>query len=171
MDSSEWIPVEKPPLQAGGQQFLTGSGSEDRVSIRYFRHRDSTAVIARVRFGIRTEGPPGHAHGGSISAVLDEAMGAAAWLAGYPVVTVELSVRFRKKVPIGSEAVVETELESCSRRDVRMTGRLIDESTAKVFATATGRFYRVDPVRLGVPPEVLGNYGIRNLKNGVVANP
>ena len=40
------------------------------------------------------EGPPGHAHGGSMAAVLDEAMGAAAWMEGHLVVAVRLATSF-----------------------------------------------------------------------------
>jgi acyl-coenzyme A thioesterase PaaI-like protein len=55
----------------------------------------------------RQQGPPRHAHGGCLSAVLDEAMGAAAWCAGHPVVAAKLEIDFRRAVPLGQPLRVE----------------------------------------------------------------
>ena len=49
-------------------------------SIHYFRTGPDRSLRAKVLFGPGTQGPPGHAHGGSMAAVLDEAMGGAAWM-------------------------------------------------------------------------------------------
>ena len=154
-----WEEIVKPPMQTGGDQFLTGGSGGDRVTISYLRHRESGEVAARVTFGTGCEGPPGRAHGGSISAVLDEVMGAAAWLAGRPVVTMRLAVAFRAPVLLGSTMMVETTVLKSTRRIVTMQSRLVGDDDGKVHATGDGRYFAVDPVRLGVPRELLdGSY-------------
>jgi acyl-coenzyme A thioesterase PaaI-like protein len=47
------------------------------------------------------QGPPGHAHGGALAAILDEIMGTAAWQAGHMVMAANLNIDFRYPVPLG----------------------------------------------------------------------
>jgi Thioesterase superfamily len=46
------------------------------------------------------QGAPGLAHGGVISAAVDEGMGYLLWLVGSPAVTARLEVDFRRPVPV-----------------------------------------------------------------------
>jgi uncharacterized protein (TIGR00369 family) len=156
--AGSWEEIVKPPMQTGGDQFLTGGSGGDRVTISYLRHRESGEVAARVTFGAGCEGPPGRTHGGSISAVLDEVMGFAAWLAGLPVVTARLSVAFRRPVPLGSTLTARTELVKVTRRAVTMKISLIGIDECEVYATGEGRYFVVDPADLGVPTEVLEDF-------------
>lgn len=90
-------------------------------------------MVGRAWFGPETEGPPGHAHGGSMAAVLDETLGAAAWAAGHPVVVASLKVDFRAMLPLGTDATFETWIESIDGRKVHTRGRLTSP-TGDVFA-------------------------------------
>ena len=112
-----WEPFELPP----GRSFVYGD-TGDRLRVRYF-HR-GTALRASVWFGPGAEGPPGHAHGGAVAAVLDEALGIAAWAAGHPVVAARLVTDFRRMLPLGTVCTVETTVVSVEGRKVRVTGRL-----------------------------------------------
>lgn len=50
------------------------------------------------------QGAPGLAHGGVISAAVDEGMGYLLWLVGSPAVTARLEVDFRRPVPVAAGA-------------------------------------------------------------------
>jgi acyl-coenzyme A thioesterase PaaI-like protein len=63
------------------------------------------------------QGAPGLAHGGVISAAVDEGMGYLLWLVGSPAVTARLEVDFRRPVPVGSR------LELHARVDRREAAR------------------------------------------------
>lgn len=87
----------------------------------------------------RQQGPPRHVHGGCLSAVLDEAMGAAAWCAGHPVVAARLEVDFRRAVPLGERCTVEAWVVEAKGRKVftRSELRLAD---GKVGTVGRGLF-------------------------------
>ncbi|HQU33096.1 MAG TPA: PaaI family thioesterase, partial [Thermoanaerobaculaceae bacterium] len=70
-------------------------------------------------------GPPGHAHGGSIAAVMDEALGLAGWAAGYPVVVGNLNVSFRTMLPLRRVVTLDSEVVSAAGRKVTVRGRIV----------------------------------------------
>ncbi len=104
--------------------FVSGVSSGKRLTVEYFRYDADGSLRAKVIFGPAAQGPPGHAHGGSMAAVLDEAMGAAAWVSGHMVVAAELTTRFKGMLPLGSRCVCEGRVESVAGRRVRVSGLL-----------------------------------------------
>jgi acyl-coenzyme A thioesterase PaaI-like protein len=87
---------------------------------------------------------PGRLHGGMSSAMLDETIGRAINLADPDAwgVTVELTVRFRKPVPIDQDARVVARITRDSRRIFEGTGELVlDDGT--VAAEASGKYMRL----------------------------
>jgi acyl-coenzyme A thioesterase PaaI-like protein len=87
---------------------------------------------------------PGRLHGGVVSAALDETIGRAINIAQPDAwgVTVELSVRFRKPVPIGSEVRVVARLTRDSSRLFEGTGELL-LADGTVAAEASGRYMKM----------------------------
>ena len=71
------------------------------------------------------QGAPGLAHGGVISAAVDEGMGYLLWLVQSPAVTAHLEIDYRRPVPVGSRLELDGRVE-------RMEGR-------KIFASMQGR--------------------------------
>jgi acyl-coenzyme A thioesterase PaaI-like protein len=143
-----WEPIEPPRLEGGRGSFVSGDPEGDRLRVRYFWRGGLRPLVGRAWFGPGAEGPPGHAHGGSMAAVLDEAMGAAAWSAGHRVVAVQLDTRFRRMLPLGTDARLEAWVAGVDGRKVRTAGRLLDEEGG-VFAEATAIFVTLDPERFG----------------------
>jgi len=143
-----WTPVEPPNLEGGRGSFVSGEPAEGRLRVCYFRRPEDERLVGRAWFGSGAEGPPAHAHGGAIAAVLDEAMGSAGWLAGYPVVAAHIEVDFRRMLPLGTDAFVEAWVESVDGRKVRVRGRLSGEDR-ELFSSASGLFVILDPERLG----------------------
>lgn len=120
------------------RSFVSGDPTGDRLRVAYFLDGDGQRV-ARVWFGPLAEGPPGHAHGGSIAAVLDETMGANCWQQGHRVVAGNLQVTFRRPLPLGTSAVVRAGIGSVDGRKVQAVAR-IEDVGGQVFAEASGVF-------------------------------
>ena len=141
-----WQAVQPLRIEGGRGSFVTGDPEGDRLRVAYFRRAADGALVGRAWFGPGAVGPPGHVHGGATAAVLDEAMGAAAWMEGWVVVAVHLEVDFPRMLPIGTDAWMEARVESVDGRKVTTRGRLHD-AAGEDFGTATGLFVTLDPER------------------------
>jgi len=152
-----WRPLETHPVGAvimryASRSFVAGDPDGQALRITYRQrplgaeaaaHATASApaeLSARAWFGPRAEGPPGHAHGGSMAAVLDEAMGLAVWLAHRAAVAAHLETDFRRPIPLGTTVTVETTVGPAEGSGkARVTGRLVgDDGT--VFAEGSALF-------------------------------
>lgn len=120
---AEWTPFDAPAMVGESLRFVSGEPEGNRFRVRYFQDAEQQ-LRARIWFGPETEGPPGHAHGGSMAAVLDEVLGLAAWAAGYPIVVGNLNVSFRNLLPLQQVVTVESRVVSAEGRKVRVHGRI-----------------------------------------------
>ena len=62
-----------------------------------------------------------------MAAVLDESLAAAAWLEGYVVLSAELTVRYRRPLPLGTTATMEAWVDQVNGRKVTTRGHLLDD--------------------------------------------
>jgi acyl-coenzyme A thioesterase PaaI-like protein len=141
-----WLPIDPLRLEGGPRSFVSGDPGGDRLRVRYFRRERDGRLVGRAWFGPGAQGPPGHAHGGSMAAVLDEAMGAAAWMEGHLVVAVRLATSFQRMLPLGTDALLEAWVERVEGRKVWTLGRLLD-GDGEPFAEADALFVKLDPAR------------------------
>jgi acyl-coenzyme A thioesterase PaaI-like protein len=141
-----WTPVDPLRLEGGPRSFVSGEPHGGRLRVRYFRRDSDGRLVGRAWFGPGAQGPPGHAHGGSMAAVLDEAMGAAAWMEGHLVVAVRLSTNFQRMLPLGTDALLEAWVERVEGRKVWTVGRLLAPG-GEFFADADALFLKLDPDR------------------------
>jgi acyl-coenzyme A thioesterase PaaI-like protein len=128
--------------------FLSHAGGKEGVTVNYFM-TDQGNLYAKVNFGERCMGPPEHAHGGAMGAVLDEAMGVACWFKMLPVVTMSLNIQYLRMVPLGKEVHLETTVELGDGRDVHCLGRIFDPETGFDFTVAKGVYRKVDISKMG----------------------
>jgi len=99
-------------------------------------HGDADRCWTELTLSSRFEGWEGIAHGGILTAILDEVM---AWaLVGQDSwgLTARLSVDFRKRVLIGSPVRAEGWITDKRRRLLRTQGRIVDAATGEVLAVA-----------------------------------
>ena len=129
-----WQLFDAPALVGSSLRFVSGDPEGQRFRTKYYRQTDQS-LVARIWFGPETEGPPGHAHGGSLAAVLDEVLGLAAWAAGHAIVVANLNVNFRCLLPIQQVVQVDTEIVSVDGRKVLVRGKVWD-GKEKVYAEA-----------------------------------
>lgn len=141
-----WVPFKPFRLEAGRGTFVSSDTPGDRLRVAYFERTESPRLVGRAWFGPGAEGPPGHAHGGSIAAVLDEGMGAAVWLEGRIAVAVRLVTDFRRMLPLGTDARLEAWVVGSERRKMEARGRLVG-ADGTLFAESEGLFVDIDPLR------------------------
>ncbi|OFZ21625.1 MAG: hypothetical protein A2X94_00365 [Bdellovibrionales bacterium GWB1_55_8] len=127
------------PDTARPGSFVSGDPEGQRIRIKYYRRKEDGALVGKAWFGPDAEGPPGHAHGGSMSAVLDEAMGGSAWLAGYAVVAVRLIIDLRRMLPLGTAVFFEGSVEKVDGRKIHTRGKLTN-AAGEVYAESQGLF-------------------------------
>ena len=112
---------------------------------------DTNAV--RMPIARKHTGAPGIAHGGSVMALLDTALGVRAidlaLQQGKATSTVELKVNFLRPGKLGSELHVETDVEFVGRSLMVIRGAALDDEQRKI-AVAVGTFnlYEVDAGRM-----------------------
>ena len=69
-------------------------------------------ITGKITLTEKQQGPPNFAHGGATAALVDEAMGASVWHAGYTVVSVNLNIDYKKGVPLGQEIQVTGQVDT-----------------------------------------------------------
>ncbi|MBI3298891.1 MAG: PaaI family thioesterase [Elusimicrobia bacterium] len=144
---NDLVDVSPFPNSKAERTFTGGILEAERIALRYQRRGKDGPLIAKVRFGPHAEGAPRRAHGGAVLTVLDEAMGAACWVRGWPVLTARISAAFRRAVPLSVNLHVETDIVREHRRLVFVTSRLVD-SRGGFYAEAEASFARLSPEQL-----------------------
>jgi acyl-coenzyme A thioesterase PaaI-like protein len=124
----DWVPFDAPSLVGESLRFVSGEPDGNRFRARYYRDSDKH-LHARIWFGPETGGPPGHAHGGAIAAVMDEALGLAGWAAGYAIVVGNLNISFKNMLPLQQVVTVESRVISAQGRKVMVHGRIFSGDT------------------------------------------
>lgn len=134
--------------------FLTGLNLDCLKIEQFFDDRDNSFIMWFYP-GKKAMGPPGYCHGGLISTILDESMGACCWLNGHLVMTAKIEVRYKAKIPINKEYISTSRIDLMKGRRIFATAEITDGSD-KVYALAKGTFIVIPPDRLESPPEYAG---------------
>lgn len=137
-----WQPIEIPALLTNPNSFVSGDPEGDRLRLKYYHDPDENRIIAQTWFGPRAEGPPKHAHGGSMAAVLDEVMGVAGLFAGHTVVAGTVSFNFLKMIPLGSVASAIAWVETVDGKKVHTRGELVGADGTR-YADSKGLFVNI----------------------------
>jgi uncharacterized protein (TIGR00369 family) len=82
-------------------------------------------------------------HGGLISTILDEAMVKVALMQRMPVVTAEMTVRFRNPLRTGEKVIVEAAIITMNRKIIEATA-LVKKTDETVIAEGTAKLLRQD---------------------------
>jgi acyl-coenzyme A thioesterase PaaI-like protein len=139
LDQTGWTPVWPFPSPSESPSFVSGDAESSRLRIAYFRKAGDDHLFARVWFGPGAEGPPGHAHGGAMASVLDEAMGGVCWMNHHQVLAARLSVTFLRPLALDTHTAVDAWIVSVDGRKRSVRARLVD-ATGHVVAEAEGLF-------------------------------
>lgn len=139
-----WIPLTKH-----GDCFVCQE--ENEGGLKADLYLDGNIVRCPFTFRRAQHGPPGHAHGGSIAALLDELMGAASWLRRHNSVAAHLAFDYRRPTPLGTEVLASAWACSDGNRSMKVASeiRLPDGSIAAqglgIFVIAPALFVNTPP--------------------------
>jgi acyl-coenzyme A thioesterase PaaI-like protein len=124
--------------------FGCGPGHATGLRVRCFKTPEG--VASPVWVAKQYEGPPGAAHGGIVAAYLDEILGGTVLRAtGRSALTGELTIRYRRPVPVEHALLGRGRLVADHGRYVDVEGDLTDPETKEILATAKGRFFPIKP--------------------------
>ncbi|MBL1100491.1 PaaI family thioesterase [Streptomyces coffeae] len=124
-------PVRHPDAPAPGELLDAHNhqcfGCGDQESGLLLRARAGEGVAVTAEFEVRPvhQGAPGLAHGGLLSAALDETLGALNWMQRVIAVTGRLETDFARPVPVGTVLHLQARVTAVHGR--------------KIYCTATGR--------------------------------
>jgi acyl-coenzyme A thioesterase PaaI-like protein len=136
-------PAELPVEPAGGDGPIRshwsgcfGCGPEQPDGLGLSFVREGHVIRATTTLAVRFQGAPGLAHGGVVSAILDDMSGAIPVVLGQRAVTARLEVDFTAPVHLGRELVAEAWLESYEGRKIRIVSRLLDDGAVLAIGRA-----------------------------------
>lgn len=95
------------------------------MGIKLFWNEDAHQVEANVTLGPSQAGPPGFAHGGTSAAIIDEVMGASAWMSGHRVVAAHLDFDYLRPVPLGEPLTLQGQVTEVEGKRVTTEGVLL----------------------------------------------
>ena len=139
--------LKKHPALRKNYCFGCGKDNAEGMRLKFVHDEAAKRFVAHFRLGRRFTGPPRHAHGGIIAAILDEAMSKPSKLRNVLAPTMELTVRYLKPVPLGERL-------TAAGWEVRVRGREhlrageIRNQRGELLATARGKFKAVDADRM-----------------------
>ena len=127
--------------------FACGVDNPEGLRLKFHYQEARRRFVARFRLPRRYTGPPGHAHGGIVAALLDEAMGKVNKLRSVVALTRSMEVEYLKPVPLHQTLTVEAhELRVRGRRHLNAAEIL--NGQGEVLARSRGEFIAIEPARL-----------------------
>jgi uncharacterized protein (TIGR00369 family) len=127
--------------------FVCGPDNPEGMQLKFILDEARQTFVCHFRLGKRYTGPPGHAHGGIIACILDDAMGKVNKLRHVIALTREMTVEYLKPVPLLKPLRVEG-------REVKVEGRThinaaeILNENSEVLARSRGLFIAIDPEKM-----------------------
>ena len=119
--------------------FGCGGANDAGMKLAFDLDLDERRAHGRFVLGNRYAGGAGFAHGGIIAVLLDEAMGKISKLTEERAVTAELSIEYKKPVPVDAEIVVAGWQEEVQGRNRIRIGEIRD-AQGNLLARGRGRF-------------------------------
>ena len=143
--------------------FGCGKDNPDGMRLKFSFDEKSRRTWCRFRLTRRYQGPPGHAHGGIIATILDEAMGKVNKFRSVVALTKSMEVEYLKPVPLGKPLLVEgTERIVRGRKHINVAE--IRDERGTTLARSRGTFIAIDPERM------FAKYLPKNGSTGPLAN-
>jgi uncharacterized protein (TIGR00369 family) len=123
--------------------FGCGPDNPNGLQLQFSPSPAGDSYLCRFQLGATFGGPPGHAHGGIIATILDEAMSKANRLRNTVALTRHIEVEYLRPVPLGPPLEVEGRIVRVRRRNHYNRAELRN-AQGEVLARSRGRFVAVD---------------------------
>jgi uncharacterized protein (TIGR00369 family) len=135
------------PLAHGALHHCFGCGQQNRsgLRLRFFADNEGN-IVCPVKLAGRFEGPPGHAHGGIIATLLDEAMSKANRAREVVAMTRQMEIDYLRPVPLRQPLTLRAAHISAAGRVHRCTAELVN-ANGEILARAKALFIAIDPAK------------------------
>ncbi|XP_044532109.1 acyl-coenzyme A thioesterase THEM5-like [Gracilinanus agilis] len=90
------------------------------------------------------EGAPGFAHGGALVALVDETFSKTAYLLGHGLFTINLNIKFKNLIPVGSVALLNVQLEKIEDQKMFLSCIAQSPDQQVLFAKVSGVFLQLE---------------------------
>jgi len=127
--------------------FACGPDNPEGMHMKFKFDEKGGRAWCQFRLPLRFQGPPGHAHGGIIATILDEAMGKVNKLRSVIAVTKTMEVEYLKLVPLRTTLIAEGRERSVRGRKHVNVARILNEK-GEVLAQSRGLFIAIDPAKM-----------------------
>src|ERR1700756_1196970 len=127
--------------------FVCGPDNKEGMRLKFILDELRQTFICRFRLSKRYTGPPGHAHGGIIASILDDAMGKVNKLHHVVALTKEMTVEYLKPVPLHKPLRVEGREVSVHGRQHINAAEILNADN-EVLARGRGTFIAIDPEKM-----------------------
>ena len=150
------MPTHKPshghsiPGQSGPSKnhcFGCGKDNPEGMKLRFYMDEEARHTVCEFELSKRYQGPPGHAHGGIIATILDEAMGKVNKFRNVVALTKKMEVEYLKLVPLGKPLKVTGYEQRVTGREHINVAEICNDK-GEVLARSTGTFIVVDTTRV-----------------------
>jgi uncharacterized protein (TIGR00369 family) len=123
--------------------FACGKDNADGMQLEFFFDVDAHKAVCEFNLSVRYQGPPGHAHGGIIATILDEAMGKVNKLRNVLALTKSMNVEYKKPVPLNHVLTVTGREQQVNGREHTNIAEITNDK-GEVLARSVGVFVAVD---------------------------
>ncbi|GAA0220867.1 PaaI family thioesterase [Cryptosporangium japonicum] len=118
---------------------VVGPGNGFALPLRF--EPDGDGVLARATLGPVHEGPPTFVHGGVSALLMDQILGQGAIVTGRWGMTAELTLRYRRPVPLHTPLLLTSRMAGAAGRRTTVTGAITTEAEPEVvLVEAMGLF-------------------------------
>jgi uncharacterized protein (TIGR00369 family) len=124
-----------------------GCGKDNSEGMRLKFHFHGTEAVSIFRLARKYQGPPGHAHGGIIATILDEAMGKVNKLRSVIALTKTMNIEYLRPVPLGITLTAIGRERSVRGRKHYNVAEIRNEA-GEVLARSNGIFIAVDAAKM-----------------------
>jgi uncharacterized protein (TIGR00369 family) len=123
--------------------FGCGPANPNGLQLKFEPSPEGNSYICKFEIGSSFVGPPGHAHGGIIATILDEAMSKANRLANKIALTRRMEVEYLRPVPLGQPLVAEGRITRTTGRALYNRGELRN-ADGVILARSRGTFLTIN---------------------------
>jgi len=139
--------VQGKPRPRKNHCFACGKDNADGMHLKFFLDHDAKHAACQFKLSRKYTGPPGHAHGGIIATILDEAMGKVNRFRNVLALTSAMEIRYLKPVPLGKPLTVSGYEQSVEGRK-HINVAEIKDAAGQVLARSVGTFIAIDPEKM-----------------------
>jgi uncharacterized protein (TIGR00369 family) len=133
----------KMPKHVKNTCFGCGKDNADGMKLKFFVDEEKQQTVCNFRLTAKYQGPPGHAHGGIIATILDEAMGKVNKLRHVIALTKTMNIEYMRPVPLRKPLTAVGYEKSVEGRK-HLNAAEIRNASGEVLARCEGLFIAVD---------------------------